>query len=161
MKQQLKKAEETLDNMKGVRGFAGVISSVYDTGVSVDVLNLLETLGISTASDLGLTGEIADIYDATNKNTATWLSQFEKSLKQAKDRFSEISGLISAISNTPEQKDVLELQARINAEEVMLQNKIAKLSMMKSQLEANERVNQQRIQQMLMESSGNLPGISW
>lgn len=158
---QLNTAKDQLDNISGVRGLAGVISSTYDTGVSVDPNAVLTTFGIKGSGDHGLTGDVASVFDAGNQNTATWYAQSEKSLNQAKARFSQLSGLIAEVNNSPDQKDILDLQARIGAEEVMLQNEMAKLSMLRSQAEATQAVREQQIQQMAVESSGELRTVSW
>lgn len=161
LKNQLDTANNQLDSMSGVRGLGNVIDSAYDTIVNVDPNQVLSNAGIRSASEHGLTGDMADLYDSGNQNTATWLGQSEKSLEQAQQRFGELTGLVAKVNNSPEQKDVLDLQARIGAEEVMLQNEMAKLTMLRSQAEANQAMHQQRVQQMTVESSGQLREVSW
>ncbi|SHE52399.1 type IV secretion system protein VirB5 [Modicisalibacter ilicicola DSM 19980] len=154
LKSQLETANKELDSMSGVRGLGNVIDSAYDTAVNVDPNQVLSNAGIRSASEHGLSGDVADLYDSGNQNTATWLGQSEKSLEQAQDRFSELTGLVAEVNNSPDQKDVLDLQARIGAEQVMLQNEMAKLSMLRSQAEASQAMHNQRVQQMTVESSG-------
>ena len=55
----------------------------------------------------------------------------------------------------------MDLQARISAEEVMLQNEMIKLSMLDSLAKARESIEQQKIKQMMIESSGELKEIDW
>ncbi|SDL22713.1 type IV secretion system protein VirB5 [Modicisalibacter muralis] len=154
LKSQLETANKELDSMSGVRGLGNVIDSAYDTAVNVDPNQVLNNAGIRGANEHGLTGDVADLYDSSNENTATWLSQSQKSLEQAQERFSELTGLVAEVNNSPDQKDVLDLQARIGAEQVMLQNEMAKLSMLRSQAEASQAMHNQRVQQMAIESSG-------
>ncbi|MCE8050088.1 type IV secretion protein [Halomonas daqingensis] len=154
LQDQLETANRQLDSMSGSRGLAGVIDSAYDTAVNVDPNQVLSNAGIRGANEHGLSGDVADLYDSGNQNTATWLGQSQKSLEQAQERFSELTGLVAEVNNSPDQKDVLDLQARIGAEEVLLQNEMAKLTMLRSQAEANRAMHNQRVQQMAIESSG-------
>jgi len=161
MKSQLETANKELDSMSGVRGLGNVIDSAYDTAVNVDPNQVLNDAGIRGANEHGLTGDVADLYNSGNENTATWLGQSQKSLEQARERFSELTGLVAEVNNSPDQKDVLDLQARIGAEQVMLQNEMAKLSMLRSQAEANQAMHNQRVQQMRVASSGEPFELDW
>ncbi|QTP58234.1 type IV secretion protein [Billgrantia antri] len=154
LQDQLETANRQLDSMSGSRGLAGVIDSAYDTAVNVDPNQVLSAAGVRSANEHGLSGDVADLYDSGNQNTATWLGQSQKSLEQAQERFSELTGLVAEVNNSPDQKDVLDLQARIGTEEVLLQNEMAKLTMLRSQAEANRAMHNQRVQQMAIESSG-------
>ncbi|MCX2522902.1 type IV secretion system protein [Larsenimonas rhizosphaerae] len=161
LKSQLETANKELDSMSGVRGLSNVIDSAYDTAVNVDPNQVLSDAGIRGANEHGLSGDVADLYDSGNQNTATWLGQSQKSLEQAQERFSELTGLVAEVNNSPDQKDVLDLQARIGAEQVMLQNEMAKLSMLRSQAEANQAMHNQRVQQMRVASSGEPFELDW
>lgn len=161
LQSQLETANKELDSMSGVRGLGNVIDSAYDTGVNVDPNQVLNDAGIRGANEHGLTGDVADLYDSGNQNTATWLGQSRKSLEQAQERFSELTGLVAEVNNSPDQKDVLDLQARIGAEQVMLQNEMAKLSMLRSQAEASQAMHNQRVQQLRVASSGEPFELDW
>lgn len=161
LKSQLETANKELDSMSGVRGLGNVIDSTYDTTVNVEPDQVLNDAGIRGANEHGLTGDVADLYDSGNQNTATWLGRSQKSLEQAQERFSELTGLVAEVNNSPDQKDVLDLQARIGAEGVMLQNEMAKLTMLRSQAEANRALHTQRVQQMRVESSGEPFELDW
>lgn len=161
MTDQLRTAQDQLRSMSGSRGLAGVIDSAYDTAVDVDHLAVLRSAGIKGGSEHGLAGDLAALYDEGNSNTAKWLGQAQKSLFQAQVRFSELMGLVTKVNDSPEQKDILDLQARIGAEEAMLQNEIVKLMMIRSQAGANQALHRQKIRQMSIESSGKLRDVSW
>lgn len=161
LKSQLDTANKELDSMSGVRGLGNVIDSAYDTAVNVNPNQVLSDAGIRGASEHGLSGDVADLYDSGNQNTATWLGQSQKSLEQSQERFSELTGLVAEVNNSPDQKDILDLQARIGAEQVMLQNEMAKLSMLRSQAEANQALHSQRVQQMRVASSGEPFELDW
>lgn len=153
---QLETANKTLDGMSGSRGLASVVDTAYDVSVNVDPDSVLANAGIKSAADHGLNGDVAALYDSGNQNSATWLAQSQKSLEQSQERFADLTGLVAKVNASPDQKDILDLQARISAEEVFLQNEQAKLAMLRSQAEANKAMQNQRIQQMAIESVGSL-----
>ncbi|GGO83787.1 hypothetical protein GCM10011348_28380 [Marinobacterium nitratireducens] len=161
LKHQLETARRELDSISGSRGLANLIDSAYDTTVEVSVDDVLTAAGLKNGSQHGLSGSAADLYDSGNSYAATWLAQSEKSLAQAQERFSDLTGLVAKVNASPDQKDILDLQARIGAEEVMLQNEFAKLTMLRSQAEANQAIHVQQVQQMSIESSGELREVSW
>lgn len=156
LQHQLETANTTLDRMSGSRGLANVVNTAYDTALNVDPDAVLANAGIKSAAVHGLTGDLADLYNIGNQNTATWLAQSQKSLEQSQERFNDLTGLVAKVNTSPDQKDILDLQARISAEDVFLQNEQAKLAMMRSQAEANQAMQGKRIQQMAIESVGSL-----
>lgn len=159
-KQQLETAQKELESISGSRGLANIIDSVYDLEVDVDVEEVLNRVGLSSANDYELSGEIAQFYNETNHNIGQWLGQSQKSLQQAKERFNQLTTLIAKVNNSPDQKDILDLQARIGGEEVLLQNEIAKLIMLQSQAQANQAIYEQKITQMIIESTGELHPVN-
>lgn len=161
LRNQLQTAQQQLESMSGARGLANVIDSVYDLEVDVNPNEVLGNAGIRSSNEHGLTGDVAELYDLANEDVATWLGQSQRSLQQAQDRFHELTGLVAQVNNSHDQKDILDLQARIGAEQVMLQNEMAKLTMLRSEAEANRAVHHQRVQQMSIESSGQLREVSW
>jgi type IV secretion system protein VirB5 len=64
-----------------------------------------------------------------------------ESYKQASRRFADIQALLDKIndSSIPDAKDMQDLQARIQAEQVMIQNESTKLAMMKNLQEIQQR----------------------
>ncbi len=162
MRNQLDTARQNLNSIKGVRNMANVINSAYDTVIDVDPQSILSSTGLENASNLTrVSGVGADLLNSGNLDTANWLAQSKKSLEQSKARFTELSGLVSKVNAAPEQKDILDLQARIGAEEVMLQNEMIKLTMLRSQAEANQAIHAQKIKQASIQTSGQLRSVSW
>ena len=64
------------------------------------------------------------------------------------------------MNDSPEQKDILDLQARISVEQAFLQNEMIKLSMLQSETEAKKSIQEQKIQQMRLRSGGSLSDFS-
>jgi type IV secretion system protein VirB5 len=160
LQEQITLSHQELKNMSGVRGLGNIIDSAYDKSVHVNPNTVLQSQNIKTASQIGLTGELATLHNTQNTNSATALAQSQKSLEQAKERFNALSVLLHKVNDSPEQKDILDLQARINIEQAFLQNEMIKLSMLQSETEAKKAIQTQKIQQMRIESSGSLSDSS-
>lgn len=153
-KSQLTTATDTLSSMKGVRGMASIISSAYDPNMSVITSSILSNNGLSNASSLGISGATASLYDVANNLSAKYLGQTGKTLQQSKTRFTEIMKLIAKVNNAPEQKDILDLQARIGAESAMLQNEMIKLAALRAENEANNSMLRRQRSQIHLKYSG-------
>lgn len=71
-----------------------------------------------------------------------------ESYKQASRRFSDIQVLLDKINDAsiPDAKDMVDLQARIQAEQVMMQNEASKIAMMKNLQEIQKQKMQEQAQ---------------
>lgn len=143
---------DQLDSMSDARGLANVINSGYDAVLDGDADSILREYNLPTSDDLGLTGSSASLYDMS-RDSAEFLSRTRNALDQAKDRFSDLTGLINKVKGCPDQKDILDLQARIGAEETMLQNEQAKLLKMQAEAQAMAQMREEKIRQILIESA--------
>jgi type IV secretion system protein VirB5 len=153
---QLHALQQQISNTTGSRGLANVINSGYDTQVQTSVDTVLSQNGLKNASQLGISNnDTASLYNSSNSISATYLAESQKSLTQAKERFDDLSTLAAKVNSSPDEKDVLDLQARIQAEETLLQNELAKLTALKSKSEAEQVVQTQKIRQMRVQSAGN------
>lgn len=160
LQEQITLSHQELKHMSGVRGLGHLIDSAYDKSVSVNPNTVLQSQNIKNARQIGLTGDLATLYDTQNINSATALAQSQKSLEQAKERFNALSVLLDKVNDSPEQKDILDLQARISVEQTFLQNEMIKLSMLQSEATAKQALQTQKIQQMRLSSGGSLSDFS-
>ena len=161
LKQQVETAKSQLNSINGVRGMANSIDSVYDISVKVDPNLTLNKQGIHNSDWLKLGGDVAGLYDQVNRYRGRWFGQTQVSLQQTQARYNQLLQLIRKIDNAPQQKDIQDLQARINAEGVMLENEQAKLQLLNAQAQASDALTQQKITQMAIESAGELKPINW
>ena len=138
-----------------------IIDSAYDITVTVDAQDVLKKHGLDNAEQHGLTGEVGELYDDGNNNTALWLGEAEKSLEQSQERFNELSVLVQKVDDSPDQKYILDLQARISAEAVLLQNELVKLQVMESKSLAAEAMYQKKVRQMAVESTGTIHTVEF
>jgi type IV secretion system protein VirB5 len=83
---------------------------------------------------------LSEKQDASAKQMAASAAIFEESSQ----RFTRLQGLMDAIGNTPDLKAINELQARIQAETVMLQNDAMRAQMMLSTIQAEKEVRLQK-----------------
>jgi type IV secretion system protein VirB5 len=161
LKSQLETAQKQLDGMSGSRGLGSAINSEYDVGMEIDANAAMAEQGLRSSADYGLQGGDAAMFDGQNANAAEWLAKSDGALAQSQARFGELAKLIAKVNDSPDQKDILDLQARINAENAMLQNEAVKLSMMRSQAEARSETDRRKIIQMNLDTSGNLSDYEW
>mgnify|MGYP000044146594 CR=1 FL=1 len=156
MKRQLETAESQLSNISGSRGLASAINTTYDTAVDISESDILTSNNISNAEQVGVNPAFRNIYNEANSNAAQNLGRSQKTLTQAKERYNRLMPLITKINNSPDQKDILDLQARIQGEQVMLQNELIKLEAMKAEAAAKDEIHQRKIAEIRTSSIGSV-----
>ncbi|EAU0231748.1 conjugal transfer protein [Salmonella enterica] len=163
LENQFKQQVKQYESMTSARGLANVINSQYDTdalsGINTD--SILRNSGINSASDFKLPEDVADLYDTAAKNAATYAGQASRSLDQAQSRFAELSGLVRRVNTASDPKEVMDLNARIGAEQAFLQNEVGKLQILQQTAQANDALYQQKVKQMAVQSSGSLRNVNW
>ncbi|WP_174889400.1 type IV secretion system protein [Candidatus Williamhamiltonella defendens] len=161
--EQIEQQVKQYESMTSARGLANVINSQYDTdalsGINTD--SILRNRGINSASDFKLPEDVADLYDTAAKNAATYAGQASRSLDQAQSRFAELSGLVRRVNTASDPKEVMDLNARIGAEQAFLQNEVGKLQILQQTAQANDALYQQKVKQMAVQSSGSLRNVNW
>ena len=83
----------------------------------------------------------------------------QQALQASSQRFVTLQQLINAIPAATDQKGALDLQARIAAEQAMLQNELAKVQTLNQALQADERARQQRAQELSIANLGSLRNL--
>ena len=79
-----------------------------------------------------------------------------EALSATSRRFESIQQLIDAIPRASDQKGILDLQARIQAEQGMLQNEATKLGVLYQAAQAEEWARKQRVREQAIASIGSL-----
>lgn len=163
LENQFKQQVKQYESMTSARGLANVINSQYDTdalsGINTD--SILRDSGINSSSDFKLPEDVAELYDTAAKNAATYAGQASRSLEQAQSRFTELSGLVRRVNTATDPKEVMDLNARIGAEQAFLQNEVGKLQVLQQTAQANDALYQQKVKQMAVQSSGSLRNVNW
>lgn len=159
LENQVRTAGEQLENARGVRGMAGILDTAYNTAIQIDNVaerQILEDAGLKDAQTIKIEDEaFQNVYNQRNQEAAQALGRSQNVVQQSQHRTEELKRLIDRINQAPEQKDIMDLTARINAESVMLQNEVLQLQAMQAEAEAQDRAYQQKIRQMAVESTGD------
>jgi type IV secretion system protein VirB5 len=91
---------------------------------------------------------------AVRRTTALLQGVTSTALATTSNRFSSLQQLIDAIGQASDQKSILELQARIGAEQDMLANEHSKLEILYRAAQAQSWANQQRAREQVIAGHG-------
>jgi type IV secretion system protein VirB5 len=112
------------------------------------ILNSDQVAGLSIAERSQL--------EAARRSAALLQALTREALSTTSRRFQSIQQLINAISRAEDQKAILDLQARIQAEQSMLQNEGTKLGILYQTAQAEEWARKQRVREQAINSIGSL-----
>lgn len=175
---QLQQTRETLDSMRGGRGMeqllAGTarnylpsdwqqLAAVLDqasTGygtLAADLQRLVNANAILTPQQIAaLSPAERSQLEAARRSAALLQALTREALSATSRRFGSIQQLIDAIRHASDQKAILDLQARIQAEQGMLQNEATKLAVLYQTSQAEEWARKQRVREQAIASIGSL-----
>lgn len=97
--------------------------------------------------------------EARRRTAALLQVTTREALQTSSQRFTALQQLIDAIPGATDQKAILDLQARIGAEQAMLQNENTKLMLMYHATEAEELARRQRASELAIQSRGSLRNL--
>lgn len=175
---QLSEARRQLDAMSGGRGMErllagtarnylpaewGEMMAVLDQASAAygalarELQNVITGNAILTAQQLAALspGERAQL-EAARRTAAMLQVMTREALARTSNRFAAIQQLIDAISGAGDQKAILDLQARIQAEQGMLQNESTKIQVLYQASQAEELSRRQRTREQAIASIGSL-----
>jgi type IV secretion system protein VirB5 len=152
LEQQYDQSVTTYNSISGVRGMGSLVNTpARRSYMPDDYQNMLNngygnSSGIRSAvrkfdvSSTSLDGnsDSAKAFKASAQQSSLNRATSEESYKQASDRIGSIQTLLDKVNDVSDEKDVLDLQARIQAEQVMVQNENVKLTAL-SQLQQSQR----------------------
>ena len=178
LQQQLEHAQAQLKAMTGGRGaerlLAGTrrnylpanwneLTSVLDgapsqyRGLTVEAQTLMESNAVLSEQQLaGLTATERREVEASRRSAAALQALSHAALANASERFKFLQQLIDAIGSAEDQKSILDLQARIQAEQMMLTNEQSKLELFYQSVQAEELARQQRAREKAIAGIGSL-----
>jgi type IV secretion system protein VirB5 len=176
LKSQLQQAEQALQSMSGGRGMQlllGDLNRNYLPGDWASMMNLSQTLtgayGRLASTVVSLQAAIAvlspDHLAALSKTDqlqilnarqqiATKQAVFQNALSSASARFVSLQTLIAAIGTATDQKAILDLQARVNAELCMMQNEQTKLQALSASFDAQDAAARAQEREQGLEDQG-------
>ncbi|MDR3383932.1 P-type DNA transfer protein VirB5 [Cupriavidus basilensis] len=132
-------------------GISGSISSIRDAAKLVGV----ETTGLGAMSDARRAFVNAQNQNALNRAVG------EEGYRQASQRFTAIQQLLDKVNAAPDQKDILDLQARIQAEQVMMQNEQIKLQTMAYLAQAQRDIQRQQAREISIKAARPVLPTGW
>ncbi|MGH8239317.1 MAG: type IV secretion system protein [Steroidobacteraceae bacterium] len=175
---QLTQAQQQYQSMTGGRGMeqllAGTVRNYLPPdwqaleaalgGIQGDYAALAMQLDATIGANAVLTPDyIARIstqereqLQAARKSTALLQVTSRRALEASSARFASLQQLINAIPSAGDQKAVLDLQARITAEQAMLQNEQTKLMVLFHAAQAEELARRQRASELAIVNIGSL-----
>lgn len=175
---QLAQAEAEYRSISGRRGMERLLSDVPRNYLPGQWRELAELLSQTSVSHGAIAREmqrvIADnavltpdqlrslsetdrqLLESSRRSKAMLQVMTREALNRSGDRFGSIQQLIDAIGRADDQKAVLDLQARIQAESTMLMNENTKLQVLYQLAQAEEAAREQRMLEETMNAFGSL-----
>jgi type IV secretion system protein VirB5 len=174
---QLAQAQQALATMTGSRGMQLLLSGIPRNylpsswpqltiamqggagsfpGLSADVGNAVAANAILSPQQVSLLSPADQQRIAAGRqSSALQQALSQEALANASGRFAALQTLINAIATATDQKAILELQARINAELGMLENEQTKLQILHQATQAQEAVYRQQGIEQAIAGHGN------
>lgn len=175
---QLSQAEQQFQSLTGRRGMEQLLSGTVRNYLPTDWAELDAALRGAQTAYTQLASQLERTVRAnavlTAPQTARWMpAQVEQldaarrsialqqvmnrqALEVSSQRFDALQTLINAIPAATDAKATLDLQARIAAEEAMLQNEHTKLMVLAQTAEAEDRAREQQARELAVASIGSL-----
>ncbi len=174
----LARAEEQFESMSGRRGMErllsdttrnylpsdweqvrGLLPAMDGSGgrgaLAADVQRAIGAIAVlSAAQRAALTVRERERIDAARQSAALMQVLAHEALATTSNRFATLQQLIDAIPAAADQKAILDLQARIDAEHGMLLNEQTKLQLLYQSAQAEERANAQRMREEIIAGHG-------
>lgn len=175
---QLDQARQQYDAMTGGRGMENLLREQQRnylppdwqslegalTGASGPYSALSRQLDAVVSANAVLTaGQLAGLSDqereqllSARNSAAMFQVTSRRALEVNSARFASLQQLIDAIPAATDAKAVMDLQARIAAEQLMLQNEQTKLMVLQQAMEAEDRARRQRAGELAIANIGSL-----
>lgn len=174
-RQQLQQAQQALQTMTGDRGMEQLVGGTVRNYLPSDWPQVTATV-LGAGGFSALSADMQGVMAANAVLSAQRLSTFSPSAQQliqserqwgamrqalahqalanASSRFAALQSLIAAISTAADQKAILDLQARINAELGMLQNEYTKVQILDQAAQAQESSLRQQTREQVINNHG-------
>lgn len=111
---------------------------------------------LTSAQTARLGSDQREQLEAARRTVALMQVTNREALQASSQRFTALQGLIDAIPSATDSKAALDLQARIAAEQAMLQNEHTKLMVLNQVAEAEQRALDQRARELAIANFGSL-----
>jgi len=165
---QLNQAEQEYQSITGPRGMQNLLSNVnrnylpptwaqLPTALASPIQSQVNTNAVLTASQVAaLSPAERQQLNAARNNAALLQVATQQAYATTSGRFASVQTLINAIPSANDQKGILDLQARIQAEQGMLQTDSTKLNLLYQAAQAQELARRQSAIEQVVAGVGNL-----
>ena len=169
-RQQLQQAQSEFQSITGGRGMERLLTGTvrnYLPATWVDIQSALagELQGAVAANAILSDAQLSALsaadrsrVEADRQSVAAQQVVAQQALAVTSARFAALQQLIDAIPSASDQKGILDLQARIGAEQGMLQNEQAKLGLVRQAAQADVLANHQRAREQALAGHGEFAG---
>lgn len=160
--QQITQLQNQLASMNGIRGLGTILDNPllrnYVPAQAYTLVNAVDTSGYaglgSTAKalrDAAMVYNCGDLEGSARTACQAALAQpyqqkgmLQDAMNAAASRLSQIGSLMGQVDSTSDQKAVLEIQARIGAENALLAHEMTQIQMLQGMADAEERIARSR-----------------
>lgn len=171
MVQQFQQMQQQYSSLNGVRGMANLVNnpalrqylppdyqSILNNGYGnwAQIRAASKLVGIENTS-LNAGSDAGKAFEASAKQAALNRATSEDAYAKASQRFSDIQVLLDKVNDAPDAKDIADLQGRIQAEQVMMQNENAKLAMLSQLAQAQRDLQQQQAREISIKALSGSP----
>jgi type IV secretion system protein VirB5 len=165
---ELNQAKQEYQSITGLRGMQNLLSNInrnylpttwaqLPIGLASPIQSQVNTNAVLTSAQLtALSPAEQQQLNAARGNAALLQVATQQAYATTSSRFASVQTLINAIPSATDQKGILELQARIQAEQGMLQTDSTKLNLLYQAVQAQELARKQSALEQLVSGVGNL-----
>ena len=181
MQGHLRQAQQEYQSITGSRGMQNLLSGTVRNYLPANWQSLEASLSSATSAYPALSAAIQQALNAnavlsagqlaalsptersqvlaSRQSVAMLQATTQQALAAISGRFASIQQLINAIGTAQDQKAILDLQARISAEEGMLSNDGSKLQVIYQAMQAQQWANQQKSREQALSDIGSLRSL--
>ena len=176
--QQITALQNQLSSITGARNLGAVLNSPalqnYIPSEAYTVVNAVDASGYSGLSstakalrDAGMVYNCLNLVGTQRTNCQATLAQpyqqkglLQDAMRAASGRLAQISALMNQVNATSDQKAVLEIQARIGAENAMLTHEMSQIQMLQGMADSEERIARSRERERQYQMLGRTGKVS-
>ncbi|MCB4365465.1 type IV secretion system protein [Hydrogenophaga taeniospiralis] len=176
--QQIRQLQTQIESINGIRNLGDIFNNpLLKNYVPTEAYTLLNAVNTSGYDGLNATAkvlrDVGMLYncldrsgDARTDCQATLAQPYQQkgllqdAMKSAALRLEQIQSLMTQINATPDQKSVLELQARIGAENALLAHETSQIQMLQGMADSEERIARSRERERQYQMLGRTGKVS-
>jgi type IV secretion system protein VirB5 len=171
LKNQLSQAKQTYQSISGARNLGDILNNpALQNYIPSNAMSIVSSVqgqgygGLSTTGkilrDQSMTYNCTDL-DGTERTrcqgqlAAPYQQKalMQDAMQAAQGRLAQIQGLMRRVSASSDPKETQELQARLEAENAMLQHEQSQISLARGMADADERIEQSRAREAQMQQA--------